>query len=251
MARLRERRGRQAEPARPAVRGDVAAAAVAGLRATGLSTLGMSELETVLTSYGTAVLPSKAVETAEEAATAAERLGFPVALKLRSPDISHKTDVGGVCLGLQTPAEVAAATTAMLARVRAARPEARIDGVLVQPMAPHGKELLLGMIRDPQFGPMVVVGFGGIYVEILKDTAARLCPLDRCEALDMLAELRMAPLLDGARGEPPVNKDRLAEAICRFAQLAVDATDVAELEVNPLVAGPDGVVAVDARARME
>jgi acetyltransferase len=107
------------------------------------------------------------------------------------------------------------------------------------------------MVRDPQFGPMVVVGFGGIYVEILKDTAARLCPLERCEARDMLDELRMAPLLDGARGEPPVNKDRLAEAICRFAQLAVDATDVVELEVNPLVAGPDGVVAVDARARMK
>ena len=186
MARLSARRGRRAEPARPVERNPAAAAAAAGLRASGPPTLGMSELEPVLTSYGIAVLPSQAVETAEEAASAAERLGFPVALKLRSPDISHKTDVGGVHLGLQAPSEVAAATTAMLARVRAARPEARIDGVLVQPMAPHGKELLLGMIRDPQFGPMVVVGFGGIYVEILKDTAARLCPLDRCEALDML-----------------------------------------------------------------
>ena len=251
MARLWERRGRRAEPARPAVRCDAAAAAVAGLRASGLPMLGMSELEPVLTSYGIPVLASLTAETAEEAASAAERVGFPVALKLRSPDISHKTDAGGVHLGLQAPSEVAAATTAMLARVRAARPEARIDGVLVQPMAPKGKELLLGMIRDPQFGPMVVVGFGGIYVEVLKDTAARLCPLERCEALDMLDELRMAPLLDGARGEPPVNKNLLAEAICRFAQLAVDATDVAELEVNPLVAGPDGVVAVDARARME
>jgi hypothetical protein len=126
-----------------------------------------------------------------------------------------------VHLGLQAPSEVAAATTAMLARVRAVRPDARIDGVLVQPMAPHGKELLLGMIRDPQFGPMVVVGFGGIYVEILKDTAARLCPLDQCEALDMLDEPD-GPLLDGAgrrRG-----RDR-CRAICRFAQLAVDATD--------------------------
>lgn len=251
MARLWERRGRRAEPARPAVRGDAAAAAVAGLRASGLPTLGMSELGPVLMSYGIPVIASQTAGTAEEAASAAERLGFPVALKLRSPDISHKTEVGGVHLGLQAPSEVAAATTAMLARVRAARPEARIDGVLVQPMAQHGKELLLGMIRDPQFGPMVVIGFGGIYVEVLKDTAARLCPLERCEALDMLDELRMAPLLDGARGEPPVNKDLLVEAICRFAQLAVDATDVAELEVNPLVAGPDGVVAVDARARME
>jgi len=251
MARLWERRGKRAEPPRRPVRGDAADAAVAGLRASGLPVLGMCELEAVLTSYGIPVMALVTAETAEEAASAAERVGFPVALKLRSPDISHKTDVGGVHLGLQTPSEVAAATTAMLARVRAARPEARIDGVLVQPMAPHGVELLLGMIRDPQFGPMVVVGFGGIYVEVLKDTAARLCPLERCEARDMLDELRMAPLLDGVRGEPPVNKDLLAEAICRFAQLAVDATDVAELEVNPLVAGPDGVVAVDARARME
>ena len=154
-------------------------------------------------------------------------------------------------LGLQTPSEVAAATTAMLGRVRGTRPEARIDGVLVQPMSPRGVELLLGTIRDPQFGAMVVVGFGGIYVEVLTDTAARLCPLERCEARDMLDELRMAPLLDGVRGQPRVNKDLLAEAVCRFAQRAVDATDVAELEVNPLVAGPDGVVAVDARARME
>jgi acetyltransferase len=251
MARLWERRGRRAEPARPAVRDDAAAAAVAGLRASGLPTLGMSELAPVLTSYGIPVMVSQAADTAEEAASAAERLGFPVALKLRSPDITHKTEVGGVRLGLPSPAEVAAATTAMLARVRASRPEARIDGVLVQPMAPPGVELLLGMIRDPQFGPMVVVGFGGIHVEVLKDTAARLCPLERGAALDMLDELRMAPLLDGVRGEPPVNKDLLAEVICRFAQLAVDAADVAELEVNPLVAGPDGVVAVDARARIE
>jgi len=250
MLRLRARRERRAEPAHPESRDATAIAAVAALSAGGPGVLGMSDLASALACYGIPVLPSQVAATGEDAAAAAERVGFPVALKLRSPDISHKTDVGGVRLGLATPAEVAAATGSMLARVAADRPTARIDGVLVQPMAPPGVELLLGMVRDAQFGPMVVVGFGGIHVEVLRDTAARLCPLDPREALDMLGELRMAPLLDGARGQPPVNKERLADTICGFARLAVDAAAAAELEVNPLVAGPGGVVAVDARARL-
>jgi len=155
-----------------------------------------------------------------------------------------------VRLGLGLVGEVAEAATAMLASVRAARSEARLEGVVVQGMAPPGKELLLGMIRDPQFGPLVVVGFGGIYVEVLKDTTARLCPLAARDGLEMLGELRMAPLPKGVRGEPPVDRGALAETICRFAQFAADAADLAELEVNPRVAGPGGVMAVDARARI-
>ena len=177
-------------------------------------------------------------------------MGFPVALKVRSPDITHKTEVGGVRLGLRSAAEVATATAEMLARVTAARPAATIEGVLVQPMVEGGKELLLGMVRDSQFGPTVVVGFGGIYVEVLKDTAMRLCPLQVSEARAMLDELRMAPLLHGVRGEAPVDMRALSETICRFAQLAVDLPELAELEVNPLVAGPAGVIAVDARGRL-
>jgi acetyltransferase len=208
----------------------------------------MAELEPVLESYGIPCAAARPAATPAEAASVAERLGFPVALKLRSPDITHKTEVGGVRLGLRSAGEVAEAAAAMVASVHAARPDARLEGVLVQRMAPPGKELLLGMIRDPQFGPLVVVGFGGIYVEVLKDTAARLCPLAAREAHEMLGELRMAPLLKGVRGEPPVDLDALAETICRFAQLAADAADLAEIEVNPLVAGPGGVMAVDARA---
>jgi acetyltransferase len=248
MARLAERRGRRVEPARFPVRVEEAEAAVARLRASGRATLGMAELEPVLGSYGIPCASTGSAATPGEAASVAERLGFPVALKLRSPDITHKTEVGGVRLGLGSAGEVAEAATAMLASVRAARPDARLEGVLVQRMAPPGKELLLGMIRDPQFGPLVVVGFGGIYVEVLKDTAARLCPLSVREAREMLGELRMAPVLKGVRGEPPVDLDALAETICRFAQLAVDTAELAEIEVNPLVAGPGGVMAVDARA---
>ena len=250
MARVAERRGRRAEPARFPVRLEESNAALARLRASGRSTLGMAELEPVLDGYGIPCAAARPAATPAEAASVAEHLGFPVALKLRSPDITHKTEVGGVRLGLGSAGEVAEAATAMLASVRAARPEARLEGVLVQRMAPPGKELLLGMIRDPQFGPLVVVGFGGIYVEVLKDTAARLCPLAARDAHEMLGELRMAPLLKGVRGEPPVDLGALAETICRFAQLAADAADLAELEVNPLVAGPGGVMAVDARARI-
>ena len=175
-----------------------------GVRPRGVPTLGMSELARCSTS--TASRLAARVATAQEAAPPAEELGFPVALKMRSPDISHKTDVGGVHLGLQDAPTCATATTAMLARVRAARPEARIDGVLVQPMAPHGKELLLGMIRDPQFGPMVVVGFGGIYVEILKDTAARSVPSTNARPSTCSTSSGWPPC-STAHGGSPVDKD--------------------------------------------
>jgi acetyltransferase len=172
-----------------------------------------------------------------------------IAIKLVSPDITHKSDIGGVRLGLE-PAEAAEAARAMLARARAERPQARLTGVLVQPMVEPGVELLLGAIRDPQFGPMVVVGFGGIYVEVLRDTAARLAPLTAGEAMAMLGELRMAPVLDGVRGAAPVDRVALAGTLCRFARLAADLSELAELEINPLMVGPRGVVAVDARATL-
>jgi acyl-CoA synthetase (NDP forming) len=114
-----------------------------------------------------------------------------------------------------------------------------------------GRELLLGVVRDPQFGPLVVVGFGGIYVEVLRDTAMRLAPLTPSEALAMLDELRMAPVLRGVRGEPPLDRAALAEVIVRFARLGVDVPELAEIELNPLIASPTGAIAVDARARLD
>ena len=250
MARLFERRARPLGPPCPAATSATVGEVVARLRAPGGHALGMRELAPVLESYGIPCATARPAASPAEAAAVAAALGFPVALKVLSPDITHKSDVGGVRLGIGSATEVAEAATAMLAGVRAARPQARIEGVLVQRMAPAGKELLLGMVRDAQFGPMVVVGFGGIYVEVLKDTAARLCPLTTTDALAMLDELRMAPVLKGVRGEAPVHLDALAEAICRFGRLAVDAADVAEMEINPLVVDARGVMAVDARARM-
>ncbi|MBI4013487.1 MAG: acetate--CoA ligase family protein [Candidatus Rokubacteria bacterium] len=223
---------------------------VAALRAAGAGRLGWLELAPLLGAYGIPVAPAELAPTAEAAGAAAGRLGCPVALKIVSPDVTHKSDVGGVRLGVGSPREAAETARAMLAAVRRARPQATIEGVLVQAMAPAGKELLLGVVRDPQFGPLVVVGFGGIYVEVLKDTAARLAPVSPEEASLMLDELRMAPVLRGARGEPPVDRAALADAMARFARLALDFPELAEIELNPVIAGAAGVMAVDARATL-
>jgi acetyl coenzyme A synthetase (ADP forming)-like protein len=228
------------------------APAVAGvfgqrLRAGIAGALGMLDLQPLLEAYGIACAAGRRAASPQEAAAIAERMGFPVALKVISPGISHKTEVGGVRLNLRSAADVVVAASEMLRRVSAARPQAAIEGILVQPMVASGTELLLGMVRDPQFGPLVMVGFGGIYVEVLKDTAARLAPVSAAEAAAMLDELRMAPVLRGVRGEAPVNREALVQAICNFSRLAVDVAELAELELNPLVAGPAAVIAVDAR----
>jgi acetyltransferase len=220
------------------------------LTGAGVERPGLVELSPILAAYRIPVLTPRLAGSPEAAAALAAELGRPVALKVASPDISHKTDVGGVVLGVSSPTEVVAAADAMLARVRQRRPGAAITGILVQPMAPPGKELLLGAVRDPQFGPLLMVGFGGIYVEVLRDTATRLAPVPPAEALRMLGELKMAALLRGVRGEAPVDLQALSETISRFGQLAADCPDLAEVELNPLVATPTGVVAVDARARL-
>jgi acetyl-CoA synthetase (ADP-forming) len=173
-----------------------------------------------------------------------------VAVKIVSPDLTHKSEVGGVRLGLASPAAVVEAAETMLERARKREPPAAVHGVLVQPMIPAGRELLLGAVRDPQFGPLVMVGFGGVYVEVLRDTAARLAPVTPDEALAMLAELRMAKLLQGVRGEPPVDRSAVALVISRVARLAADCEALLEFELNPLIVGPAGAVAVDARATL-
>jgi acetyltransferase len=212
--------------------------------------LGLADLAPLLTGYGVPVGPIGRARSPEEAITVAERIGFPVALKVLSAQISHKSDVGGVALSLRDPAAVQRAARTILERAAAARPDAILDGVLVQAMAPAGKELLLGGRRDTQFGPLVMVGWGGIYVEILADTSARLAPVSPDEARAMLSELRLGPLLHGVRGEAPVDVTSLATTISRFSRLLVDVPELEEIEVNPLVVGPGCVLAVDARARL-
>ncbi len=250
MTLLAERRRQHPVPAEGSGPADGCRSRARILRSPGKTHLGLLELEPLLGARGIRVAAGRLATSPEEAAALAGRIGFPVALKIVSADITHKTEVGGVRLGLGTGAEVVDAARTMLARVQGERPGARVDGVLVQPMVEPGRELLLGGLQDAQFGPVVMVGFGGVYVEVLKDTALRLAPVTPAEAQAMLGELRMAPLLGAVRSQPPVDQAALTEAISRFSALVAEMPELVEVEINPLVAGPGGVVAVDARARL-
>ncbi|WP_339947893.1 acetate--CoA ligase family protein [uncultured Albimonas sp.] len=205
------------------------------------------EAKAILAGYGVPVIEEKAASSAEEAGRLASSLGFPVVMKIDSPDIAHKTEAGGIALNLGSAEAVAAEFEAMTARVKRHAPKARIEGVLVQRMAPKGVEIVVGARRDPAFGPLVVVGLGGVLVELMRDSVAAPAPVTPREALDMLARLRGAAILDGFRDLPGVDRDRLAEIVARVSEFAFDAGDaLEELDVNPLICRGEDIVAVDA-----
>jgi acyl-CoA synthetase (NDP forming) len=195
--------------------------------------------------------PQEAVAATEGAAIeAAEGIGYPVVLKILSPDIQHKTEIGGVRVGLEGAPAVATAFREVLDAARQHHPQARLEGVLIQEMIPPGAvEVILGVLQDPDFGPVVVFGSGGVLVELLKDSSLRWPPLSREEALEMIYETRGARLLQGFRGQPPADIDDLADGLVRLSQLAVDLGDmIAALDINPLMVLPrgQGICAVDA-----
>ncbi len=248
MARLAERRLTRAGEPETVIDVAAAAAHVEALAAAGRTRLGLLEAAPLLAAAGIPLCEARFARTPDDVARVAASLDGPVALKIVSPQVSHKTDVGGVALGLDSPEAARTAAVAMHARVTAARPDAVIEGFLVQRMAPPaGVEMLLGAVRDPQFGPVVMVGVGGIHVEILDDTSTRLAPIDRHEARRMLDELRLAPVLAGARGRPPVDVAAVAEALVRLGALMHAVPRLAELELNPLIATAHGVMGLDVR----
>ncbi len=229
----------------------------------------------VLEAYGIPVVPWQFVSSdgprslAAAAAEAAGDVGLPVALKIVSPDITHKTDVGGVALGLESKAEVERAVREMLKRVtmpskapvkrtkkgakRAApgKPaEPRIDGILIQQMADKGIETIVGLTRVPRVGALVMFGMGGIFVETLRDVVMRLSPLRDTDAKEMIHEVRMFPLLEGIRGQAPRDLAAQAETILRVSQLAERHPRITEMDVNPLIALEKGTVAIDARLQV-
>jgi acetyltransferase len=187
---------------------------------------------------------------ANEAAAAAERLGFPVVVKLDSPDITHKSDVGGVALNLETAAAAAGAAVTVMRLGREARPDARINGVQVQKMLGAGQEVILGMVRDPQFGPLMMFGSGGVEVEGLKDVAFSLAPLSVQEAGRMLDSTWAGRKLAGFRNLAPADRSAVIDALVRLAQLAMDFPQIQEIEVNPLRVMAEGAWVIDARARV-
>ncbi len=217
--------------------------------AEGRVTIGDAEARTILEAYDFTIPDSKLAKTPEEAVEFAEEIGYPVVMKIASPDILHKTDVGGVKVGLQNTSDVRDAFDLITYRSQRYLPEARLWGCLVQKMVPSGLEILIGMNRDPQFGPLVTFGLGGIYVEILKDVSFRVAPFSPREAEQMLSEIKTHALLDGVRGQPPKDKDALIDALLRISQLVIDFPDIAELDINPFVVYDQGHggVAIDMR----
>jgi len=201
----------------------------------------------ILSKYGFAFPEKYLARTADEAASAALRIGFPVVLKISSPDILHKTDIGGVRLGVASRREVKEAFAGITASARRFMPSAFIKGVTVYETVPAGKEIILGVTYDRTFGHMVMFGLGGIYVEVLKDVSFRIAPVSLSDAYDMIGEIRTVQLLKGARGEKPADIDAIAESIVRLSRLVTDFPLIQELDINPLVVYEKGAKAVDAR----
>jgi acetyltransferase len=201
----------------------------------------------VLAAYGFPVARTRLVRSREALEETAAGVGFPLVMKIASPDILHKTEVKGVRVGLADASAVQAAYDEMMAHVRSVRPDAEIWGVALQEMAPPGKEVIVGSTRDPKFGPLVMFGLGGIYTEAMKDVTFRLAPLRQLSARKMLEEIRGRRILEGVRGEAPADLDAIEECLERLSQLVVEFPVVKELDINPLMAYPKGVLAADAR----
>ncbi len=209
----------------------------------------LTEIESkqVLEEAGVPTVRARLARTAQEAARTGAEIGFPVALKIVSPDITHKSDVGGVRLGLESPEEVEAAFQEIVAAVKERQPDARVEGVAVQAMARPGIEVIVGMSKDPQFGPVLMFGLGGILVEVLKDVAFRIVPLEPRDARQMIREIKGFPVLQGFRGQEPADLDALEKLLLRLSAFVEAHPEVEELDLNPVFAYEDGAVAVDAR----
>jgi len=219
----------------------------------GIREVGETESKEILEAYGFVTPKGSIATSAEQAANIASQLGFPVVLKIWSPDILHKSDVGGVRVGLKTEQEVKDAFDLMMYRIPKKQPDAHILGVLVQEMCSSGKEVILGMNRDPHFGPLMMFGMGGVMVEVLKDVSFYLAPLTADEARQMLMDTKTYKILKGVRGQEGVDIDKIAEGLQRLSQLVTEFPQILEMDINPYVVGPIGTtpIAVDARMSLE
>jgi acetate---CoA ligase (ADP-forming) len=217
-------------------------------RSKGLTEIVEFQAQGLLKAYELPVPQTLLARTSEEAVRAADKIGYPVVLKIASPQISHKSDVGGVRVGLATPEAVHRAFLDITSRAQRMAKDAFISGCLVQAMAPKGsKEIIVGFKRDSQFGPLVLFGLGGIYVEVLRDIAFRLAPLSLSDAHDMIREIKSFHLLQGVRGEDPVDLKAIEDIILTMSQLALDFPEVYEAEFNPVLVGPKGALVADVR----
>jgi len=210
-------------------------------------TLGESSAKAVLERYGIPIARQEVATTREEAVISARRIGYPVAMKVDSPDIPHKTEAGGIRLGLNNDGEVAKAFDDIINSVKNYRPSAMINGVSVQEMLPEGTEVIIGVTRDPVFGPTIMFGLGGIFVEVLKDVSFRVAPVSRGDAEDMIGEIKGSAVLKGVRGKPPADTEAIVDVLLKVSAMVTDYRDsIEELDINPLIVYPRGVKAADA-----
>ncbi len=231
------------------VDGAVVEAVFAAARREGRVNLGETESREVLSAYGFKFPRNELARTPEEAAEIAQKIGFPVVMKIVSPDILHKSDIGGVRLGIQDAQQAQDVFELLMLRAKRFMPDADLQGVSVQQMVKGGREVIIGTSRDPQFGPVVMFGLGGIYVEVLKDVSFRVAPFGERHARKMIEEIRSAGLLWGARGEQPSDIDAIVDSLLAVSQLVTEHPDIVELDINPLKVAEagGGAVAVDAR----
>ncbi len=230
---------------------DKAAAIIRQARASGMNEIVEFQAQGLLKAYELPQPEARLARTSDEAVKAAERIGFPVVLKIASPQISHKSDVDGVRVNLNTAKDVRSAFMDITSRAQRLREDAFISGCLVQGMAPAGsKEVIIGFKRDSQFGPLVMFGLGGIYVEILKDVSFRLAPLSLSDAHEMIREIKSFPLLRGVRGEPPVNFKAIEDVLLIMSQLSLDFPEIEEAEFNPVLVSPREALVADVRVAL-
>ena len=213
----------------------------------------LTEIESkeLLQEAGISVIETKLARTKKEAISLSKSIGFPIVLKVTSPDIIHKSDSGGVKLGLANVTQVGNAYSEIMLSIRQGFPKARVQGVAVQKMARPGIEIIIGVSRDAQFGPVLMFGLGGILVEVLKDVSFRIIPLTRQDAKEMIREIKGYPLLQGYRGQEPADIPYLEQLIVKVSELVEQYPQIKELDLNPVFAYKDGAVAVDARIILE
>jgi acyl-CoA synthetase (NDP forming) len=220
-------------------------------RAEGRTILTEIEAKQMLEAAGVPVSPARLAKTADEAAKIAKDLGFPVVLKIVSPQITHKSDVGGVALGIASADEAKAAFERIVASAKQHVKDATIDGVAVQRMEKQGIEVIVGVTKDPQFGPVLMFGLGGVLVEVLKDVAFRIIPIEQRDARQMVEDIKGYPVLQGYRGQDPASLDALHALLLKVSSFIEAHPEVAELDLNPVFAYKDGAIAVDARIVIE
>lgn len=207
------------------------------------------ETKKLLAKYGIPVTKEQIATSADEALAIALNIGTPVAMKISSPDISHKSDVGGVALNVSRE-EVRTTYNEIISRIKKAAPDAKIEGILVQQMAPTGHEVIVGLKKDEQFGHALMFGLGGIFVEVYRDVSFRVVPIEKREALDMISEIKGYPILKGIRGRKPADIEAIADVLVSVSEMA-EKEGIVELDINPLIVSESGAIAVDARAMVE